>query len=255
MSGFCKLSLILNMCQFIIGNVNGIPSLCRSSGDIAKLIVGADRIIVSCHKILLSYYSDFFDKALFGSYKELDTCEIRLAEEDPNEINAFVQWIYTGDCPRIAPSENFWRLGDRLGAPEFANLWMYWALCDIEDGDVGLRAEKTEFIYSNTTEHSKLRLITKDRMRNVNLNFHSFSEDFRDSWVAVLEKRGDILKDYLEHDWDKERCPGPRHNWDRYWLDEGNRDPLTWREDESGKKSQIDVAPSEMPVTKRQRQT
>jgi hypothetical protein len=61
------------------------------------LIVGYTKRLISCHKILLAYYSLFFNGMLYGSFSEPKKTIIDLPTEDEAEIAAFVKWIYTGN--------------------------------------------------------------------------------------------------------------------------------------------------------------
>jgi BTB/POZ domain len=52
---------------------------------------------MTCHKILLTYHSSyFFDKALNGSFVEVQNNEIKLREDSAEDMHAFVSWLYSG---------------------------------------------------------------------------------------------------------------------------------------------------------------
>jgi len=106
------------------------------------LIVGPSKTQLSCHKILLGYYSDFFFAALYGGFKEAHANEIELPDEDVENIKKFIGWVYTGDmasCYKLPSSTNLenstdekkqcivgdmselWVLGDKLLASRFKN--------------------------------------------------------------------------------------------------------------------------------------
>jgi hypothetical protein len=54
------------------------------------LTVGQDGVRISCHKILLNYYSSFFDNAFYGDFKEDQIDELGLPANDAADISNFV---------------------------------------------------------------------------------------------------------------------------------------------------------------------
>jgi hypothetical protein len=71
---------------------------CRELGtEIVQLVVGSDRKIFSVHKKLLCSVSEFFDKALNGSFAEASSNRMELPEDTPSILSMFTSWLYTRD--------------------------------------------------------------------------------------------------------------------------------------------------------------
>ncbi|KKY17619.1 putative btb poz domain containing protein [Diplodia seriata] len=67
-------------------------------GRIVTIEVGtAPAVKFFVHEALLCYYSAFFHKALHGHFKEAETKEISLPEDDPDEFKMAVHWLYSGE--------------------------------------------------------------------------------------------------------------------------------------------------------------
>jgi hypothetical protein len=65
-------------------------------GPMVVLIVGAEEVRMTCHKILLTYHSSFFDKAFNGSFVEGQNNEIKFPEDSAEDMHAFFSWLYSG---------------------------------------------------------------------------------------------------------------------------------------------------------------
>ena len=75
-------------------------SIYRALGfEVVDLFVGPQRKRFVVHKDLLTAQSDFFSKALTGSFKEAEENSIHLKEEDPAAVALLVAWLYLGILP------------------------------------------------------------------------------------------------------------------------------------------------------------
>lgn len=168
----------------------------------AHLIVGPDEVRIPCHKALLGYYSEFFEKALCRSFAEAATSEVSLPEDNPEAFKIFVSWLYTGrmivkGCDmELMPYETInaavelWILGDKLMAPKFANAAM--ECCMVYYAVNLLESENADFIYKNCQEHSELRRFIRDLIRTdgpcSHLSEFSGNESFLKAWKDLLGK-------------------------------------------------------------------
>lgn len=69
----------------------------KLGNEIVQLVVGTDRETFSVHKKLLCSISQFFDKALNGSFEEASSNQIDLSEYHPSIVSMFISWLYTQD--------------------------------------------------------------------------------------------------------------------------------------------------------------
>ena len=73
-------------------------------GDQSVIIfVGPERKRYLIHKTLLTNQSEYFDKALNGSFKEADEQSIYLEEETPAAFDLLVGWLYQNSIPVVGP--------------------------------------------------------------------------------------------------------------------------------------------------------
>ncbi|TVY51808.1 hypothetical protein LCER1_G006825 [Lachnellula cervina] len=166
--------------------------------DIATLIVGPCQSKITCHKTLLGFKSEYFDGLCFGGFPSSESGEIRMEEEQPEAIAAFVSWLYTGRISStctVAPAA-LWVLGDKLRSPGFTNEAMHFLFRIYYQGTF-ITAETAGFSYDNTTSGSKLRLFIKDVILNegpLSKETELCSDDI-ESWRALIRQGGDLLVD------------------------------------------------------------
>lgn len=189
------------------------------SHEMITLIVGPTKVELSCHKIVLGYYSTFFRKMLFGNLEEAGKSKVNLPEVNASELSAFINWAYTGDINasherieecifedhsnKIPEDEVFigarlWVLGDKLLAPKFRNDAMrlvinYYRL-------ERLNATTAEYVYANTsTPESKLRSFTRALIEFEGPLAPKYEDGFcQDSWILLLAKGGDLVKECVK---------------------------------------------------------
>lgn len=232
----------------------------------ATLIVGADKVQVTCHKALLAYFSEYFNVALYGAFSEASTNEVVLDDEDspelrPELVKVFVNWVYTGkiiwqnkditagkyeECEKDwslpAPALELWVLGDRLLAYKFTNLVMTSFLTFLEttpgrEANTRMPASTVEFVYGSgkTTEGSKLRRLIKDMIREKG-PFGRYGYEpgtkQRDDWVELCARGGDIVRDHIEHGFHKDGALDQRpyhpQNRGKYLFDIEGKSVAEW---------------------------
>ncbi|CZS93522.1 uncharacterized protein RCO7_10576 [Rhynchosporium graminicola] len=64
--------------------------------DIVTLLVGPNEVRLTAHRAILAFTSDFFDATLYGSFKKAQSNIMRLPEETPARVAAFLAWSYSG---------------------------------------------------------------------------------------------------------------------------------------------------------------
>ncbi|KAH7094575.1 hypothetical protein FB567DRAFT_600179 [Paraphoma chrysanthemicola] len=68
--------------------------------------IGPDRKKYYIHKALIVHHSEYFRKALQGTWKEAQEGVVRLEDVNHHVMNLFVEWLYTGKIPT---EEKDWR--------------------------------------------------------------------------------------------------------------------------------------------------
>lgn len=181
--------------------------LCRLSNcpEIATLLVGPLKTHLTCHKALLGFYSEFFDAALYGRFREGESSIVELPEELPEEIVAFLAWIYSGTIESNLNVVNLWVLGDRLGSPLFCNDAMYLFMntygSTLSEGGQWLSAKTVDYVYSQTSENSALRCATRDVLRGEGplcdraLAAHPNDDHYETEWSSLIFRGGAIVFD------------------------------------------------------------
>jgi len=116
------------------------------------------------YEALLCKYSEFFRAALQGQFKEAKEKQVTLPDDNPEVLELFVQWIFTGGYVengylrfnRVNTREHFENL---LVDPNLEDSVFYW--CDLHDvhtwalGDK-LRSDKTFRNYTMNNLYHKL---------------------------------------------------------------------------------------------------
>lgn len=218
-----------------------------------KLLVGADKQQVTCHKALLAYYSPFFDAALYGYFAESESNLIALPEDDPAEIQAFVNWCYTGTVDmKIGgiPGTKLWVLGDKLLSTGFMNTATMMVLARVNGYD--LDPKEVAYVYDEVREGSKLHQLMR---RLVYLegpfrpDYHrpelvgryrplDLTPELEVAWSDLFGEGGQLVIDQVHtHGVYKDRTIQERtsYPWDdshfeeRYMENEGERNATDWR--------------------------
>jgi hypothetical protein len=70
--------------------------------EVVDVFVGPERKRYVVHKNLLTAQSDYFKKALTGSFMEAEENSIHLKEEDPAAVALLIGWLYLGVIPGTA---------------------------------------------------------------------------------------------------------------------------------------------------------
>lgn len=201
------------------------------------LLVGKEQARFSCHKTLLSFYSAFFDKALYGAFKDAGSSEIVLPEENEQEMSKFVTWLYTGalKCEYEFPACALWVLGDKLGAPAFINEAMY-SIGDHYAAE-NLFAATAQYVYSNTIPGSKLRSFLCDVIQFEGPfaaeTTAGWEKDevqiYHAEWISLLGQGGDIVTDNIKTGFRKHgvkrSTPWGNERISKYLVDEDTADP------------------------------
>lgn len=212
-----------------------------SCSEIAMLIVGPSETKLSCHKALMGFFSEFFDAALYGNFKEGETNTVRLPEEAPDDVVAFVAWIYSGHIECDLNAARLWTLGDRLRSPDFCNDVMY-LLMDTygsytRDSGQWLSAATVDYIYDHTTEESALRRFVRDNIISDGplceraLKEQSDREGFKEEWIGLIRRGGDVVVDVamvagFSNDKDNEEAPYISANQHKYIVDMKGTRPI-----------------------------
>ncbi|KUJ21006.1 uncharacterized protein LY89DRAFT_665474 [Mollisia scopiformis] len=194
-----------------------VTYLLSSAQDAVTLIVGQTKARIVCHKILLAYYSGYFNGLLYGSFAESAQAEITLLDDDKDDMRAFVNWVYTGNIFTCHPvsgqtygaqtkdmvdfkriPERMWVFGDRLLAPSYSNDSMLAIMSKYRI--MFLFPDAAAFVYENTVSESKLRSFIRVLIRSEGPLARSDSSPFRPSvsdWQKILSKNGELLSDCI----------------------------------------------------------
>lgn len=155
----------------------------------------------------MALHSEFFDAALYGNFIEGTNGNIDLPEESPDEIAAFLSWIYSGTIESKLNAVQLWVLGDRLRIPFLCNDVMYLLFniygSHVMNGGQWLSASTVEYVYAQTHEHSLLRLFVRDVLRGEGplcdraLESHADNERERyiADWNELIYAGGDLVVD------------------------------------------------------------
>lgn len=73
---------------------------CSLEGKSIEVVVGSDPLTTfSIHEGLIRGSSDFFDKAMGGTWKEAADRVINLPDDDPDVFRIYLHWLYRGSIP------------------------------------------------------------------------------------------------------------------------------------------------------------
>ncbi|TVY31576.1 hypothetical protein LOCC1_G008846 [Lachnellula occidentalis] len=162
---------------------------------IITLVVGPQQTKLRCHKVLLGFKSEYFDAACFGNFVSSETDGLKMANDDPKTISAFVSWLYTGRIPStcgVHPTV-LWVLGDRLRSSGFTNTAMHFIFA--EYAKTYFQADTAEYIYDNTSSSSKLRTFVRDLILNEGPLSGSYASGPENSWRELIRQGGDLVLD------------------------------------------------------------
>lgn len=204
---------------------------------------------IYCHKILSGYFSTFLDVTCYGSFRESAENKIKLPEEDPQLIQIFISWMYSGHIvyhtnidkdPEPLTLLRLWVLGDGLGALEFANavmnrIFQHYSLMD-------LLIDEVEYVYQNTLPNSKLREFVREMLR-IEGPFSKIRYDvpeWSDKWFTLYSQSGDLVQDFFqdtvcgEGDWsDAVEPPHISKDEMKYLMEPGLECARVFRRDDS----------------------
>ncbi|KAI2485654.1 BTB domain containing protein [Pyrenophora tritici-repentis] len=76
-------------------------STAARSSALVIVEVGAEKTKYTVHRSFLTEHSEYFRKALTGSWKEAQEGVVTLEDVDCDGFNIFVDWMYTRKLPRI----------------------------------------------------------------------------------------------------------------------------------------------------------
>ena len=223
--------------------------------EIITLIVGEEKIHVSCHKVLLGFFSKFFESALYGNFSEALKSTVTLPDDNIDQVRDFVVWLYSGqtgssiqmekthsDLGRAKVNnrkdedilgntslvylERLWLLSDKFMAADFTNHIV---------GELHNRNEKSfdttweaEFVYNHTLPGSKLRLFIRDSiavegpLSIKRLSQKCYDADTeREDWLDLLAKGGDLVRESVLNGFSHWKeydalMPWARHNRNKY---------------------------------------
>lgn len=144
-----------------------------------RVIVGEEEKVYNLHKVYLTHYSPYFEKALNGEFSEATSNEVVLDHTEPNVFDWFVDWLYNQDLSYV-PKQNsverstemikLWVLGDYLQVPRLQNLVVdklfdFRAETIFQPG-LALPPSMYAWVYENTPTASKLRAVVHDHIAN-----------------------------------------------------------------------------------------
>jgi hypothetical protein len=83
--------------------------------------IGPEHAMYRIHKALLVHHSNYFRKALRGSWKEAEEGQVVLDDLEPAAFDVFVDWLYTKKIPEtqqqwltLEPNEDFYDYNCRM---------------------------------------------------------------------------------------------------------------------------------------------
>ncbi|KAE8451239.1 hypothetical protein EG329_004403 [Mollisiaceae sp. DMI_Dod_QoI] len=184
----------------------------RSYSDTVTIFVGTtDHTLkipkLTCHKALLSYFSDWFYERCYGSKKEEGgTKMIQLPNEDPSAINAMITWFYSGyNIDAVCTAEELWVLGEKYQSPAFANaaMEMLFRTYDPEGGEF-MTAAAASYVDQFTKKDDPLRkfaiaLIASSgpfcQKATKNLEPRKGADMFKADWKQFISEGGELIQD------------------------------------------------------------
>jgi hypothetical protein len=184
------------------------------------ILVGPSKKTFTCHRVLLGYFSEFFDAACYGEFIEAKKQLIDMPEETEEQMETIIGWMYTGLLESTLTASEVWAVANKLQIPGLANEAMYF-LFDYCQTQL-IKAKHARFAYENTGEGSMLRkfmrdLIITDGPLSAD-SYHDFKEEapkYKEAWHSLIKDGGDLVLDIVtagssfsnNEDPDGESCP------------------------------------------------
>jgi hypothetical protein len=128
------------------------------------LFIGPNRHNIYGEKALLACFSQYFEKLLYGCFRESSELCVELPEDDQRVVAAFVHWTSSGAIDAASKEipkqeshfyKRLWIYGDKILAPNFCDFALEFLIQKYRSGKI--RATDIEYVYENTTVGSKLR--------------------------------------------------------------------------------------------------
>ncbi|EUC44234.1 hypothetical protein COCMIDRAFT_27387 [Bipolaris oryzae ATCC 44560] len=168
--------------------------------------VGSEKVRYDVHKTLLTHHSEYFSRALGGSWKEAEENSIILNDIEPKTFEVFVHWLYTqkiateeevnrmletypsdehDDDPYITVLTKAVVFGDRFMTPNFRKAVQNYTVdcifgCDEIRDPTFLYASK--YAFENLPEEHKLRSFFIDVHCRFMENAKSYMDDIVTGW-------------------------------------------------------------------------
>ncbi|CZT03622.1 uncharacterized protein RAG0_10339 [Rhynchosporium agropyri] len=129
--------------------------------DIVTLLVGPNEVRLIAHRAILAFTSDFFDATLYGGFKKAQSNIMRLPEETPTRVAAFLAWSYSGSIETSVCAFELWVLGVRPGCPAFTNEAMR-LIFSTYGPSRWIGAQAADLAQNQTLRDSKIRKFVHD---------------------------------------------------------------------------------------------
>ena len=162
------------------------------------------------HKVLLCYYSGYFNAALNGSFEEAEKDTVSLPTEDPQIFECFMHWVYTrrftastNDTESLCPNTmiQLWIFGEAHAVPLCQNE----AIGTIRNLIVEFWQDHTQAIadvYEHTSASAPLRRFLVDFVAHTGHAEINLAMPEAEAWPREL------LVDLLHATWRKNgKCP------------------------------------------------
>lgn len=167
------------------------------------------------HEPLLTSSSAYFQRALKSTFKEGDTGQVNLEEDDPQVFGLVNEYLYTGviavsrvDTDFLRWFSELWLLAHYLQIPRLVNYAMWrlvsWAGQDLNDASgMALNIREVEELYDRAPMESKLRkflvdlLIWKEENKALEMSDYAPHSMMRDGIREAKRKASGIVKSPL----------------------------------------------------------
>ncbi|KAI9715727.1 MAG: hypothetical protein M1828_000742 [Chrysothrix sp. TS-e1954] len=130
-------------------------------GKCTEVNVGPGLESFYIHKELLCYFSDFFVKALEGSFREATSNNIDLEEDNVEVFRIFNLWLYSGIVAFEEACLNnlcgLWIFASKYGIPRLQDSVMTTIIRHFDKTLCNTRPDMISFVFSNTVPSDRLR--------------------------------------------------------------------------------------------------
>ena len=175
--------------------------------DTVDIVVGPEKETFRVHKKLLCSRAPVFDKMFNGSFKEAETQQASLPEDDPEAFSIFLEWLYSGSILPPGKDDNSKLvLNDQIKLYCFAEKYCLAQLMDYTiSASIAFLNERKglptcdhiEMAYNHTASGSPLRRFMVLSMQYVIVNMDG-SKNWKTEDVAALMGRcTDLSFDFL----------------------------------------------------------